>query len=207
MPHTVEHFASIFPFLMQLKTLIAAIAPRQIIGPLDRTVEGIAYDSRRVQKDNLFVALRGEKSDGHQFIGQAIDRGASAIVAEREEKHARVTSVVVENTRAALADLAAAFYERPTRRLKMAGVTGTNGKTTTTFSSTFAKRPGCAAASSARFATKSVNAFFLPFAPRPSHWKCRSCLLRSRLPDAKLRRWRFLRTHSRRRGRGDWNGT
>jgi UDP-N-acetylmuramoyl-L-alanyl-D-glutamate--2,6-diaminopimelate ligase len=118
---------------MLLKTLTAAIVPRQIVGPLDREVESIAYDSRRVQKNSLFVALRGEKSDGHQFIDQAIDRGASAIVIEREEKHARVTSVVVENTRHALADLATTFYERPARRLKLAGVTGTNGKTTTTF--------------------------------------------------------------------------
>ncbi len=76
---------------------------------------------------------KGRKSDGHQFIGQAIDRGASCIVTEREEKHSRATTVVVEDSREALADLAAAFYQRPARRLKMAGVTGTNGKTTTTF--------------------------------------------------------------------------
>jgi UDP-N-acetylmuramoyl-L-alanyl-D-glutamate--2,6-diaminopimelate ligase len=118
---------------MQLKTLIAAITPRQILGPLEREVESIAYDSRRVQKNTLFVALKGEKSDGHQFIAEAIDRGASGIVTEREEKHNRATAVVVENSRAALADLAATFYQRPARRLKMAGVTGTNGKTTTTF--------------------------------------------------------------------------
>ena len=133
MPHAVEHFASNFPFLMQLKTLTAAITPRQILGSVDREVESIAYDSRRVQKNGLFVALRGEKSDGHQFIDQAIDRGATVIVTEREEKYARATSVVVEDTRPALADLASTFYERPARRLKMAGVTGTNGKTTTTF--------------------------------------------------------------------------
>ena len=57
---------------MQLKSLITAITPRQILGPLERDVESIAYDSRRVQKNTLFVALKGEKSDGHQFIGQAI---------------------------------------------------------------------------------------------------------------------------------------
>jgi UDP-N-acetylmuramoyl-L-alanyl-D-glutamate--2,6-diaminopimelate ligase len=118
---------------MQLKTLIAAITPRQIIGPLEREVESIAYDSRRVQKNTLFVALKGEKSDGHNFIAEAINRGASSIVTEREEKHARATTVVVEDSRATLADLATAFYQRPARRLKMAGVTGTNGKTTTTF--------------------------------------------------------------------------
>lgn len=118
---------------MLLKTLTAAIATRQIVGPVDREVESIAYDSRRVQKNSLFVALRGEKSDGHQFIDQAIDKGATTIVTEREEKHARATSVIVENSRTALADLATTFYGHPVRRLKMAGVTGTNGKTTTTF--------------------------------------------------------------------------
>src|SRR5438105_2128319 len=118
---------------MQLKILAAAISPREIIGPLDRVVEGIAYDSRRVQKNFLFVALRGEKTDGHQFIDQAVEKGASVIVTEREEKQARATCLVVENTRPALADLAATFYERPARRLKLAAVTGTNGKTTTTF--------------------------------------------------------------------------
>src|SRR6266568_5081790 len=118
---------------MQLKTLAGAIPIRQLIGTLDRTVESIAYDSRRVQKNSLFVALRGEKNDGHEFIGQAIDKGAAVIVAEREEKHPRATCVVVENTRSALADLAATFYGRPAQRLKLAAVTGTNGKTTTTF--------------------------------------------------------------------------
>jgi UDP-N-acetylmuramoyl-L-alanyl-D-glutamate--2,6-diaminopimelate ligase len=118
---------------MQLKTLTAAIPVRQVIGPLERAVESIAYDSRRVQKNSLFVALHGEKTDGHEFIGQAIEKGASAVVAEREEKHPRATCVVVENTRSALADLSATFYGFPAKRLKLAAVTGTNGKTTTTF--------------------------------------------------------------------------
>src|SRR5207247_757043 len=118
---------------MQLKTLVAAIPIRQIIGTLDRTVESIAYDSRRVQRNGLFVALRGEKTDGHEFIGSAIDKGASVIVTEREEQHPRVTCLVVENTRTALADLSANFYGHPARKLKLAAVTGTNGKTTTTF--------------------------------------------------------------------------
>src|ERR1700693_5393437 len=118
---------------MQLKTLLAAIPVREIIGPADRAVESIAYDSRRVQRDGLFVALRGEKSDGHDFIGQAIEKGAAVIVAERAEKYSRATFVVVENTRSAMADLAARFYNYPARKLKLAAVTGTNGKTTTTF--------------------------------------------------------------------------
>src|SRR5438093_2411545 len=118
---------------MQLKSFLDATPVRKVIGPLDRQVENIAYDSRRVQRHTMFVALRGEKTDGHQFIGQAIDKGASVIVAEREQKDPRVTCLVVENTRTALADSSTTFYGHPARKLKLAAVTGTNGKTTTTF--------------------------------------------------------------------------
>jgi UDP-N-acetylmuramoyl-L-alanyl-D-glutamate--2,6-diaminopimelate ligase len=118
---------------MQLKTLLASTPVRHLFGSADRPVENIAYDSRRVQRHTMFVALRGEKTDGHQFIGHAIDKGASVIVAEREQKDPRVTCLVVENTRTALADFSAAFYGHPSRKLKLAAVTGTNGKTTTTF--------------------------------------------------------------------------
>jgi UDP-N-acetylmuramoyl-L-alanyl-D-glutamate--2,6-diaminopimelate ligase len=118
---------------MQLKILARAISPRRIIGTLDREVESIAYDSRRVQRNGLFVAIRGEKSDGHQFLDQAIDKGAGVIVAEHEIVSPRATCLVVDHTRQALADLATTFYGAPDRKLKMAGVTGTNGKTTTTF--------------------------------------------------------------------------
>ncbi|PZR76172.1 MAG: UDP-N-acetylmuramoyl-L-alanyl-D-glutamate--2,6-diaminopimelate ligase [Chthoniobacterales bacterium] len=118
---------------MQLKVLLRVLTPRAIIGPADREVESIAYDSRRVQRNSLFIALRGEKSDGHNFIDEAIEKGASVIVAEREISSPRATCVLVENTRPALADLSAVFFGNPSRKLKMAAVTGTNGKTTTTF--------------------------------------------------------------------------
>ncbi|HXX41442.1 MAG TPA: Mur ligase domain-containing protein, partial [Chthoniobacterales bacterium] len=98
---------------MQLKSLLSAISVRQIIGPSDRAVESIAYDSRRVQRNGLFVALRGEKLDGHNFIGQAIEKGASVIASERAQEFPRTTCVVVENTRLAMADLSAAFYGFP----------------------------------------------------------------------------------------------
>src|SRR5207244_10687474 len=68
-----------------------------------RRSSDLAYDSHRVQRNGMFVALRGEKSDGHEFIGQAIEKGASVIVAEREEQNPRATCLVVENTRTALA--------------------------------------------------------------------------------------------------------
>src|SRR5438067_3150360 len=118
---------------MQLKVLARAITPRRVIGSLDREVESIAYDSRRVQSNTLFVAIRGEKSDGHQFVDQAVEQGASVIVAEREISSPRATCLVVDDSRSALADLSAAFYGMPAHKLKMAAVTGTNGKTTTTF--------------------------------------------------------------------------
>ncbi|HET7511666.1 MAG TPA: Mur ligase family protein, partial [Chthoniobacterales bacterium] len=118
---------------MQLKLLAESIPVQEILGPLDREIDGIFYDSRRVQKNGLYVALRGARVDGHQFTDQAIERGAAAIVVERPESHPRVTAIVVPDTRAALADLAFTFFNRPALRLKMAGVTGTNGKTTTTF--------------------------------------------------------------------------
>src|SRR4051794_12107 len=121
------------PHLMQLKTLAEAIPVQEILGPLDREVDGIFYDSRRVQKNGLYVAVRGAHFDGHQFVEQAIERGASAIVVERPESHARATSLVVADSRLAMADLAFTFFKKPALRLKMAGVTGTNGKTTTTF--------------------------------------------------------------------------
>ena len=118
---------------MQLKNLADQIAVRQIIGPLDREIDGIFYDSRRVQKNGLYVAIPGAHVDGHQFTNQAIERGAAALVVERPETHARATALVVDDSRAALADLAFAFFKKPALRLKMAGVTGTNGKTTTSF--------------------------------------------------------------------------
>jgi UDP-N-acetylmuramoyl-L-alanyl-D-glutamate--2,6-diaminopimelate ligase len=118
---------------MQLKTLLSASPVREIFGSVDRPVENIAYDSRRVQRNTMFVALRGEKTDGHQFIGHALDKGASVIVAERDHKDSRATCLLVDNTRNALADFSAAFYGYPARKLKIAAVTGTNGKTTTTF--------------------------------------------------------------------------
>lgn len=118
---------------MQLKVLARSLPPHRVVGSLDREVEGIAYDSRRVQKDGLFVAVRGGQSDGHLFVDEAIAKGASVIVAEEEIASLRATCLVVEDSRTALADLAAKFYDTPARKLKMAAVTGTNGKTTTSF--------------------------------------------------------------------------
>ena len=118
---------------MKLEALLASIATLKVEGAVDRDVVALAYDSRRVKPGTVFVALRGAKVDGSQFVEQAIAAGAEAVVSETEEFRTRATNVTVADARIALADLAAAFYQHPARALKIAGVTGTNGKTTTTF--------------------------------------------------------------------------
>ncbi len=98
----------------------------------DVPITGIAIDSRRVQPGNLFVAMLGGSSDGHAFIPGAIRNGAAAIVGEQELSGLPVPYVQLESSRAALTYLAAAFHDHPGRKLTVIGVTGTDGKTTTT---------------------------------------------------------------------------
>jgi len=119
---------------MQLKKLLSYIETKRVEGDLDREITGVAYDSRRVGPGKVFVACRGENVDGHDFISEAIDRGAVAVVCERNGfvSH-KATKIIVQDARACLARLAAAFYGHPSRELKVIGITGTNGKTTTAF--------------------------------------------------------------------------
>jgi len=100
----------------------------------DIPITGIAIDSRAVKPGNLFVALKGESSDGHDYIANAIANGASAIVGEQEfvGRIGNPPYIRLDNSRQALTFLAAAFYDWPARRLTVIGVTGTDGKTTTT---------------------------------------------------------------------------
>lgn len=119
---------------MLLKTLLAQLEVSSVEGSTERNIESICYDSRRVQSNSLFIALRGEKVDGHHYVDQAISKGAVAVVVEEGSSvSGKATRIVVPDTRIAMADLACAFYGDPSERLKVAGVTGTNGKTTTTF--------------------------------------------------------------------------
>ncbi len=112
------------------------------LGPQDKDIKGIAYDSRRVKKDFLFVAVRGLSVDGHNYIEDAISRGAAAVVAEHavDLKRARqlagqdeITFIEVTDSREALALISASFYGHPSKRLSLIGITGTNGKTTTSY--------------------------------------------------------------------------
>jgi UDP-N-acetylmuramoyl-L-alanyl-D-glutamate--2,6-diaminopimelate ligase len=101
---------------------------------LGLTCTGVTHDSRRVTPGTIFVALRGLKADGLAFVPQAIDAGAAAIVSEHPVSSiSRVPWVVVKNARLALALLAAEYFGHPSRLMKVVGITGTNGKTTTAF--------------------------------------------------------------------------
>lgn len=103
-------------------------------GPLERTVAGVTADSRRLSPGMVFVAVPGENHDGHDFISAAIDRGAAAVICERNGfSSGRATKVKVSDARVALAVAAANFHGHPSRKLKVIGVTGTNGKTTVSF--------------------------------------------------------------------------
>ena len=116
-----------------LKELIKHTAVKSITGDESRMVTALTYDSRTVGAQNAFFAVRGTQADGHRFIGQAIAGGADTIVCEElpAELSAEVTYVLVADSQGAMADMAAAFYDFPSRELNLVGITGTNGKTTT----------------------------------------------------------------------------
>src|SRR5215217_1574878 len=95
-------------------------------------VSGLAYSSASVTPGTLFFCVPGFKADGHDFAPDAVERGAAALIVERP-LDLGVPEVQVDDARAAMADIAARFYGDPTAELKVVGITGTNGKTTTTF--------------------------------------------------------------------------
>ncbi len=102
-----------------------------IKGTTDIDIKGIAYDSRLVKKGYLFVAIVGFKTDGHEFVQQAIEKGAAAVLVNKPIATGQVTVIEVAHSRQALAKVAANYYHHPSRQLKLFGITGTNGKTTT----------------------------------------------------------------------------
>ena len=113
--------------------LIKSIEVLSMRGDSATEVKGICFDSREAAPGMLFVAQKGEQADGHRFVPQAVAQGACCIVVEQlpEDFSDAVCYVQVADTHLALAQLAAAFYDHPSRRLKLVGITGTNGKTTT----------------------------------------------------------------------------
>ena len=126
---------------MELTQLLNSLHVIQVTGEVQRKdVADIVYDSRKVQKNSVFVAIKGYKTDGHKFLQDAINKGAVAVVVEVENSipdefvaHAQIAKIVVKDCRKALAELSKGFYKDPTSKLKLIGITGTNGKTTSTF--------------------------------------------------------------------------
>jgi UDP-N-acetylmuramoyl-L-alanyl-D-glutamate--2,6-diaminopimelate ligase len=117
---------------MNLERVIAALAATDVVQRAPVEISDLAYDTRSVTAGALFFCVPGERHDGHAFARDAVDRGAAALVVERPLE-LDVPQLVVPDARAAMAQAAVAFYDDPTSELEVAGVTGTTGKTTTTF--------------------------------------------------------------------------
>lgn len=117
---------------MKLNQLVSGLDIIEVKGDMEREISGVQIDSRQMDKNYLFVAVRGTAADGHNYIGKAIEKGASAVLCEEIPADAdeSVTYVKVANTEQTTGSVATAFYGNPTSKLKLVGVTGTNGKTT-----------------------------------------------------------------------------
>lgn len=117
---------------MQLQDILYGVTIQMLVGVTNREVAALEFDSRKVQPETVFFAIKGTLADGHQYIGQTIAAGASVIVCEDmpEAQSPEVTYIQVENANVALGIMAANFYGNPSSKLKLVGITGTNGKTT-----------------------------------------------------------------------------
>lgn len=122
---------------MLLQYLLEDLDYEEVIGKVDINIEKVEYDSKKIGESDLFVAIKGYKEDGNEYIKEAIEKGAKGIVIEKgnliEEDVSDITIIKVENARIALAELAARYYDYPAKKLKLIGITGTKGKTTTAY--------------------------------------------------------------------------
>ena len=117
---------------MKLTTLTINLNIVEIAGNTCKDIKGVNIDSRKIEQDHLFIAVRGTQADGHNYIDKAIESGATAIVCEEipETRNADITYIKVENSEQTVGSIATSFYGDPTSKMKLVGVTGTNGKTT-----------------------------------------------------------------------------
>lgn len=117
---------------MKLEKLLASIKALEIKGDLNKEISGVNIDSRLIEKDHLFFAVKGTQTDGHNYIDKAIEKGATAIVLQDMPAQLTegVTYVRVEHVEQIVGEVATVFYDNPTQKLRLVGVTGTNGKTT-----------------------------------------------------------------------------
>ncbi|MGO3811753.1 UDP-N-acetylmuramoyl-L-alanyl-D-glutamate--2,6-diaminopimelate ligase [Mesonia sp.] len=118
--------------MILLKDILYRVSIESVIGDTNVAIQNIDFDSRKISLNDVFVAIRGEANDGHEFIAKAEENGAIAVVCEElpAKQINGITYVLVENSKEALAMIANNFYQQPSGKLKLVGVTGTNGKTT-----------------------------------------------------------------------------
>ena len=119
--------------MKQLKDILYKSGIVKVVGSTDLAIDHITFDSRDVQKNSLFIAVKGTKTDGHGYIEQAVKDGAIAIVYQDDISSFvnDVTYIKVQNSSEALGWIASNYFDNPTSKLKLTGITGTNGKTTT----------------------------------------------------------------------------
>ena len=118
---------------MKLTEIVKQLKPIKVVGDTDIDIKGINIDSRKIEAGHLFVAMRGTQVDGHAFIPKAIELGAVAVLCEEmpvSSAESDVTFILTESTEDAVGIAATTFYGKPSEKLKLVGVTGTNGKTT-----------------------------------------------------------------------------
>ena len=116
---------------MELKRIVEKINPKEIINMKNTEIIGISYNSKTIKSHEIFVCLKGEHVDGHDFAQMAFEKGAAALVCEKP-LNIEIPQLIVESTQSAIADLADCFYRSPSKSLNLIGVTGTNGKTSVT---------------------------------------------------------------------------
>ena len=119
---------------MKLNALIRHLGSEEVLGVSDFEITGITNDSRKVRPGYLFVAIKGYKTNGHDFIEKSLEHGAVAVVSEKKLLlDPRIPQIIVRSSRKALSNLSCCFYNNPSKKIDVIGITGTNGKTTSAF--------------------------------------------------------------------------
>lgn len=118
---------------MKLNQLLKAIEIQNTPTSKDIEISGVSYHSQKVTDGHLFVCIKGYKTDGHKYLSDAAKRGAKVAIVEEIQENVAIPQFLVENSRVALAQIGAAYYDQPSEKLKMIGITATNGKTTTSY--------------------------------------------------------------------------
>ena len=119
--------------MIELKKVIYKVSLKMTIGPVNIRVNDISFDSREVKKNNIFIALKGTIDNGFKYINKAILNGANSIICEEVPKviDKKITYLIVQDSKRALAIISNNFYDNPSKKICLIGITGTNGKTTT----------------------------------------------------------------------------